>query len=116
MKRITNDRIGTTLRAMRVRKNMSLTDVSDATGIDASLLSRIETGAIADIKLRTMVKLASALDFRLDAFAADSGLSRIVGKPAVQPGMSRAEFDEIIVNAQEIVDHLNTLRKRSKKR
>jgi transcriptional regulator with XRE-family HTH domain len=116
MKHGKNDRIGSTLRAYRMRGNLSLTDVSNATGLDASLISRIETGAIADIKLRTMVKLASALGFRLADFAAEAGLLNTTGPEPTRRALPRLAFDEIVLEAEGIADQLRELRVRSKAR
>lgn len=107
--------IGAALRRARERHAMSLQDLDDATGIDASLLSRIENGTIRDMKFTTVVKLARALDFELDAFATDAGLYGKVAKANVTPrGVLAGDIDDVLNDAQSLVDSLLDLRTRAK--
>jgi transcriptional regulator with XRE-family HTH domain len=109
--------IGAALRRARERHGMSLQDLDDATGIDASLLSRIENGTIRDMKLTTVVKLARALDFELDAFATDAGLFGKVAKAnTIQRGVLAGDIDDVLADAQSLVDALIDLRTRAKSR
>lgn len=53
------------LRAERVRQGLSLTDVSERTGIDRATLSKLETGKVPNPTVGTLRALARALNKRL---------------------------------------------------
>ncbi len=56
--------LGTTLRAIRTARSLSLAQVATATGISRSLLSLIETGR-SDITIGRLTRLAQLYDIRL---------------------------------------------------
>ena len=60
--------VGPRLRAVRERHGATLTDVSRATGISLSTLSRIETGRRKPV-LEVLLRLAKAYDVSLDELA-----------------------------------------------
>jgi ribosome-binding protein aMBF1 (putative translation factor) len=53
------------LRAERERQGLSLSDISERTGIDRSTLSKLETGKVANPTVGTLRALARALNKRL---------------------------------------------------
>jgi DNA-binding Xre family transcriptional regulator len=53
------------LRAERERQGLSLSDVSERTGIDRATLSKLETGKVANPTVETLRTLAGALRKRL---------------------------------------------------
>jgi DNA-binding Xre family transcriptional regulator len=65
------------LRAERARQGLSLSDVSQRTGIDRATLSKLETGKVPNPTVGTLRTLARALNKRLSWSLADepSGMS-----------------------------------------
>lgn len=61
--------IGAALRAARLERGLSLTDVARDAGISISLLSRIETGDRDDLRLSTAVALCRTLGLSIDKMA-----------------------------------------------
>ena len=59
--------VGERVRQVRDKRRLSLEDVSQRTGIDVSMLSQIEEGAVAP-PLGTIIKLAKALEMRMGYF------------------------------------------------
>ena len=53
------------LRAERERQGLSLSDISERTGIDRATLSKLETGKVANPTVGTLRTLARALSKRL---------------------------------------------------
>lgn len=53
------------LKALRKAKGMTLTALSDATGIDKSTLSRLENDPAANVTLSTLIRVAEALGYQL---------------------------------------------------
>ena len=49
-------RIGTKIKSLRKKKNLTLTDISRLTGVQLATLSRIENDA-SDIRLSTLMKI-----------------------------------------------------------
>jgi ribosome-binding protein aMBF1 (putative translation factor) len=66
------------LRAERVRQGLSLSDISERTGIDRATLSKLETGKVANPTVGTLRALAGALNKRLSWSLVDepAGASR----------------------------------------
>jgi ribosome-binding protein aMBF1 (putative translation factor) len=58
-----------TLRTERERQGLSLTDVSDCTGMDRSMISRLELGKIPNPTLATLRAYAGSLGRSLDISA-----------------------------------------------
>lgn len=58
--------LGTRLRQARERKGWTLLEVSEAAGVDKSILSRIESGDRLDFRVSTAVAICHALDISLD--------------------------------------------------
>ena len=54
--------IGKIIRQLRKEKKLSQTDIRKITGIEASYVSRIETGKIKSPSVKTMLKIAEALE------------------------------------------------------
>jgi len=59
--------VGVRVRGVRESRNLSLEDISQRTGIEASLLEEIEEGEIAP-PLGTVIKLAKALEMKVGYF------------------------------------------------
>jgi len=59
--------VGERVSQVRDKRGLSLEDVSRRTGIDVSMLSQIEEGAVAP-PLGTIIKLAKALEMRMGYF------------------------------------------------
>jgi transcriptional regulator with XRE-family HTH domain len=59
--------VGERVSQVRDKRGLSLEDVSQRTGIDVSMLSQIEEGAVAP-PLGTIIKLAKALEMRMGYF------------------------------------------------
>ncbi len=59
--------VGERVSQVRDKRGLSLEDVSQRTGIDVSMLSKIEEGAVAP-PLGTIIKLAKALEMRMGYF------------------------------------------------
>jgi DNA-binding Xre family transcriptional regulator len=60
------------LRLERERQGLSLTDVSERTGIDRGTLSKLETGKVANPTVATLRTYARALGKRLEWSLADA--------------------------------------------
>ena len=54
------------MRAARRRLNLTLNTAAKLAGVDRSVLSKIETGERADVRLSTAVSLCRALGLSLD--------------------------------------------------
>ncbi len=59
-------RVGSTLRAVRTRRGLRQEDVAAAAGVSRATVSRLERGHFAWFTFGTTVRVASALDVRLD--------------------------------------------------
>jgi DNA-binding Xre family transcriptional regulator len=59
------------LKAARVAKGLSLTDLTELTGMDRSALSKLETGQRANPTVETLVRYAEAVGKRLVVSLAD---------------------------------------------
>jgi transcriptional regulator with XRE-family HTH domain len=69
--------VGHRLRALRRARGLSQEALSRASGVSATVISRIERGAIVEPSLRTLRALAKALDVTLDELAGEGGLQGI---------------------------------------
>jgi transcriptional regulator with XRE-family HTH domain len=65
--------VGGRLRALRLARGLSQEALSQASGVSATVISRIERGAIAEPSLRTLRTLARVLDVTLDELAGEGG-------------------------------------------
>jgi DNA-binding Xre family transcriptional regulator len=63
------------IRTIRKRLGMSLSEVSEASGIDKAALSRLETGQIENPTYGTLERVANALGKRLRLALEDKSLS-----------------------------------------
>ena len=81
---------GETLRALRETRGWDQQTLALRTGIDASVVSRLERGLQTDLKASVLIKLAQALDISLDA---------LVGH---QPGSTPAIVSELEILLPEI--------------
>ena len=55
--------IGHRIKYERITQKVSMTEISEHTGLATSCLSKIENGQSTDIKLSTLIKLRDALGF-----------------------------------------------------
>lgn len=62
----------TELKAAREAKGLSLSDLTDLTGMDRSALSKLETGQRANPTVETLVRYAKAVGKRLVVSLADA--------------------------------------------
>lgn len=62
-------RIGELISVTREIKGLSLRDLEGKTGINNALLSQIETGHVKNPSWKNVVKIAKALDLKLDRLA-----------------------------------------------
>jgi DNA-binding XRE family transcriptional regulator len=62
----------TELKAAREAKGLSLSDLTDLTGMDRSALSKLETGQRANPTVETLVRYAEAVGKRLVVSLADA--------------------------------------------
>jgi len=84
-------RIGHQIRRARKLRNMRLKDVSEATGLSISLISKIEHNKV-DPSLSTLHRLAKALDTSVSAlFLREEGLDRVVHRPGERPVAGRVQ-------------------------
>ena len=60
-------KVGERVRSVRERRNLSLLDISQRTGLEVSMLEQIENGKLAP-PLGTVIKLAKALDLKMGYF------------------------------------------------
>ena len=58
--------IGKAIRILREKRGLSQTDVREKTGLEASYISRIETGKIRLPRVDTINKIAIAIDTTVD--------------------------------------------------
>lgn len=61
-----DQRVGTSLRAIRHRKKLRQEDVAARAGTSPTMVARVERGALANVPLGTIRRIAVALDARLD--------------------------------------------------
>lgn len=61
-----DQRVGTTLRAIRIRRGLRQADLARAAGVSAPTISRLERGHLATFSLDTIRAVAKALDVRMD--------------------------------------------------
>ena len=62
-----DQRIGWTLRAIRIKKRWRQSDVSEKAGVSATLVARIERGELATIPVGKVRRVAEVLGARVDA-------------------------------------------------
>ncbi len=60
--------IGSTIRQLRVSKSMTQEDIEQRTGIKREYLSKIETGGLPNITIKTLKKITDAMDISLSKF------------------------------------------------
>lgn len=83
--------IGHQIRRERKIHKLRLKDLSEATGLSISLISKIEHNKV-DPSLSTLHRLAKALDTNVSAlFLREEGLDRVVHKPADRPVAGRVQ-------------------------
>jgi transcriptional regulator with XRE-family HTH domain len=63
--------VGGRLRALRLARGLSQEALSQASGVSATIISRIERGAIVEPSLGTLRALSRALDVTLDELAGE---------------------------------------------
>lgn len=63
---------GKGIRACRLKKKMSQGDIFRATGLERSFISRLESGKVADPRIKTVLKIANALGVSVAEIAACS--------------------------------------------
>jgi transcriptional regulator with XRE-family HTH domain len=75
-----DQRIGWSLRSIRIRKRWRQEDLSARAGVSRWVVMRIERGRLGSVSLGTLRAVAAALDARVDAFVRWQGgdLSRLV--------------------------------------
>jgi transcriptional regulator with XRE-family HTH domain len=66
--------LGQKLQGKRLALNLKLVDVANATGLSESLIGKMESDQVNDIKVSTMKKLSMAYEIPADVFIAHLGL------------------------------------------
>jgi transcriptional regulator with XRE-family HTH domain len=61
-----DQRIGSALRALRIRHNWTQRELGDRVGVSAALVSLIERGHFDSVSLRLLRQVAGALDCRIE--------------------------------------------------
>jgi transcriptional regulator with XRE-family HTH domain len=61
-----DQRVGSALRAVRIRRRLRQADLAQAAGVSRATISRLERGHVAAFKLDTIRAVAKALDMRVD--------------------------------------------------
>lgn len=61
-----DQRLGTTIRSLRVRRGLRQVDLADAAGISQPTVSRVERGHLASLSIASVRRLAAVLDVRVD--------------------------------------------------
>lgn len=89
------NQVGPRLRALRQERNLTLSDVSDATGISVSKLSRLESGQRRPT-LDVLIPLAQVYRLQLDDLvgAPATGDPRLRPKPVTRYGMTWIPLSE----------------------
>lgn len=72
-------KIGTRIRATRHAKNMTLADVSDATGLSSAFLSRLERGAVST-SIANLIRITTALCTSLQMLFEDDARTPQAGR------------------------------------
>ena len=60
--------IGPVIKELRVSRRLTQEQMERRTGIKREYLSKIETGGLPNITLKTLVKITDALDISLSSF------------------------------------------------
>lgn len=60
------------LRSARERRGLSLTEISERSGVDESALSNLENGEMSDPTVETLVRYADAIGMRLELFLVEA--------------------------------------------
>ncbi|MFE4512728.1 helix-turn-helix domain-containing protein [Kitasatospora sp. NPDC056783] len=96
--------LGPRLRAARERRGVTLTDVSRATGVSLSTLSRIETGR-RNPTLEVLLRLATAYDTSLDELAGTAPAA--AAEPPRVPVPRRRGEDKVVLPLTRYVGGLH---------
>ena len=59
-------RLGSLVRAVRVRKGLRQQDVADVAGVSRATVSRLEAGNVGKLSLDTVERIASVVDVRTE--------------------------------------------------
>lgn len=88
---------------------MSLQRAAEGAGISASVLSRIESGVVRDVKLTTLAELAKVLRFSLDDLAAEAGLLPTKARKLAPTGLTAddlAPLSDALAEVRRVLDDL----------
>ena len=64
-----DQRVGSVVRAVRIKRGWRQSDLAERAGVSASTVSRIERGHLASLSVGVLRRVASGLDIRLDLVA-----------------------------------------------
>lgn len=91
---MSDQRVGSAFRAVRVRRGWRQSDVAARAGVSASLVSLIERGHMDRISLHVLRRVGAVLDIRVDLFARWRGgeLDRLInaGHSALHESVARS--------------------------
>jgi transcriptional regulator with XRE-family HTH domain len=73
LRRVDDDRLGTALRALRIRKRWRQVDVAERAGVSPSVVGRVGRGGASAVPLGKLRRLFRAVDARLDALVRFEG-------------------------------------------
>ncbi|MEO5940669.1 MAG: helix-turn-helix transcriptional regulator [Candidatus Limnocylindrales bacterium] len=94
---MTDQRIGSAIRFLRIRRHWRQRDLAQRAGVSQSVVSRLERGHIGTLSLDTIRAVAAALDIRVDVLARwrAGDLDRLLsaGHSALNEAVSRRLVD-----------------------
>jgi transcriptional regulator with XRE-family HTH domain len=73
-----DQRFGTVIRTLRIRRRLTQADLARLCGVSRATISRAERGHLEALSVRTIRSIAAALDVR--------SISRPAGEPATSTG------------------------------
>jgi transcriptional regulator with XRE-family HTH domain len=92
--------LGEVLKSHRLRTRLSQSAVARRAGLDASVLSNIETGNRASLRFETVVKIAEVLGVSLDAIARECGY-RFAERDETSMATDIAQLAELLTAAEK---------------
>ncbi len=101
--------LGSHIRELRIKRNMSLRTLADQSGVSPSFLSQVERGATSP-SIATLMRIAQALDRTIGSLFEYPSPSRLVRKgEGVRLVHPSGEWDEVLLTPREF-SHLQVIR------
>ena len=111
---IKNKKLGKLLRDARAAKGLSLRELQEASGVDYSLINRMEHGELASPDPAKLQKLARALEIDIEDIYALAGYTMPEGLPELAPYL-RAKYDLSDTAVGEVERYFERLKKREER-